>query len=63
MTEVNNVTQVDRFVPDDTGVCESCGRSPTVSAEKDGVLVYQGKLCGPCTWGEAAMLDPSQWNE
>ena len=53
---------VDKFVPNIAGECDNCGTSPTVSAEKNGKLVYQGSLCGPCTWGREDMADPENWN-
>lgn len=58
----DQVTEVDRFVPDYTHRCSNCGNTPVVTAEKDGKIVYQGELCGPCTWGIAAALDPRTWN-
>lgn len=32
--------------------CENCGQSPVVSLTG---------LCGPCTFGEAACIDPAEW--
>jgi hypothetical protein len=32
--------------------CENCDQSPVVSLTG---------LCGPCTFGEAACIDPSEW--
>lgn len=57
------VIQVDRFVPNFAQACENCGETPTVMAMKDGKVVYQGTMCGPCTWGDADMADPNKWNE
>lgn len=58
----NEVIQLDRFAPDYTHECINCGRIPVVTGVKDGKTVYQGEMCGPCTWGEAAMLNPELWN-
>lgn len=59
----DNVQPVDEFVPNYAGECFSCGTSPTVSAERNGKLVYTGALCGVCTWGREEMNDPGRWNE
>ena len=55
--------EIDSYEPDYLCECENCGQSPCVTAVKDGVIVHQTDLCGPCTWGEAAMLDPTKWND
>lgn len=60
MTEVINV---DRFEPDYKRYCCNCDDTPVVTGVKDGKVVYQGEMCGVCTWGEAKMLDPRKWNE
>lgn len=57
------VQQVDRFVPDYGHQCEVCGADHVVTAQKDGRTVYQGSMCGVCTWGESAMRDPEEWNK
>lgn len=57
------VMQVDAFEPDYTNRCVVCGGMPVVTAIKNGEVVYHGEMCGVCTWGEAAMLDPLNWNE
>lgn len=59
----NDIVIVDGYYPNYDGQCENCGQSPTVSATKDGKTVYQGTLCGPCTFGEAACIDPEEWNK
>lgn len=59
---MTKVTTIDAFVPDYDDQCMNCGASPTVAAVAKGKLVYQGHLCGPCTWGDADMLDPGNWN-
>lgn len=58
-----NVTEVDAFVPDYEHQCENCGQTPVVCAEKNGRVILRTTLCGPCTWDEAAMLDPAAWND
>jgi hypothetical protein len=59
----NDVVTIDRFEPNYEGKCCNCGQSPTVNGVKGGEVVYEGEMCGPCTWGEAAMLDPDEWNK
>jgi hypothetical protein len=54
---------VDAFMPDYEHKCISCGAVPVVTAIKDGEVIYEGEQCGVCTWGEAAMADPEQWNK
>lgn len=60
---VADVIEIDRYKPDYKHACENCGQSPVVTGVKDGKVVYQGSMCGPCTWGEAACLDPEEWNK
>ncbi len=57
------VVKVDEFVPDYTKRCEVCGADHVVTGKTNGKVVYQGEMCGVCTWGEAAMHDPSKWRE
>lgn len=58
-----NVVRVDSFVPDYKRCCEVCGDCPVVTAIVSGEPIeFGGTLCGPCTWGEAAMRDPANWN-
>ena len=54
--------EVDSFEPDYKHRCCVCGQKPVVTAVKDGKVVMGTDMCGPCTWGEAAMLDPEEWN-
>lgn len=56
------VTQVDRFEPDWEGVCICCGTSPTVTAVANGKVVYAGEMCGACTWGDADLVHPFNWD-
>ena len=57
------VERVDSFEPDWGKPCENCGQVPTVVAMKNGKVIHETGLCGPCTWGEAETIDPSTWNE
>jgi len=59
---MSEVIQADSFEPDYTHECEVCGVNHVVTAVKDGKVVYQGEMCGVCTWGESAMRDPAEWN-
>lgn len=56
--------QFDRYEPDYSGECEVCGQSPVVTlVDEKGKVVHCTGMCGPCTWGEAACLDPDEWNK
>jgi hypothetical protein len=57
----NGDIHIDKFVPDYKHCCEVCGQKPVVTGVKDGKVVYQGEMCGVCTWGESACLDPANW--
>ena len=57
-----DVVKVDKFVPNYNKTCEVCGADHTVSGVKDGEVVYDGDMCGVCTWGESACIDPEKWN-
>ncbi len=54
---------IDAYVPDYTKQCAVCEANHVVTAVKDGKVVYQGEMCGVCTWGESAMRDPEEWNK
>ena len=54
--------EIDGFEPDYCEKCTVCGASPTVSAVKGRAEVYSTEMCGPCTFGTAAALDPSTWD-
>ena len=54
---------LERYVPNYKGRCEVCGQAPTVDGTLYGVTVVSTGMCGPCTWGEAACLDPGVWND
>ncbi|QQX80825.1 hypothetical protein JK628_02835 [Shewanella sp. KX20019] len=43
--------------------CCNCGQTPTVEIYNEkGILVHSLDMCGVCTWGESACLDPEEWN-
>ena len=54
--------EIDSFQPDYAHECDNCGQSPVVTGIRRGTVIYLSGMCGPCTWGEAAMLDPEEWN-
>jgi hypothetical protein len=60
---MSEIIEIDKYVPDYKHCCENCGQKPVVTGVRNGKTVYQGAMCGPCTWGEAKTLDPSTWNE
>jgi hypothetical protein len=57
------IESIDAYKPDYKHKCCNCGQSPVVTAVKNNKVVYQGEMCGPCTWGEARTVDPETWNE
>ncbi len=59
----DQVLSIDRFEPDFSLRCEVCGQKPTVTGVKDGKQIYHSEMCGPCTFGEAACIDPKRWND
>ncbi|SAK63442.1 hypothetical protein AWB80_02866 [Caballeronia pedi] len=52
---------VDEWVPDYDHECENCGETPVVTGVHRGIVVVATGMCGCCTWGEAACIDPAQW--
>lgn len=50
-----------KSVPDYNTPCENCGTKPTVDVVENGAVVYHSELCGACFFGEADMIDPSNW--
>lgn len=62
-TNINNVIQIDSYEPDYKHRCICCNQKPVVTGVKNGKIVYQGEMCGPCTWGEAETADPATWNK
>ena len=63
LLEMVDTEIIDAYVANFEIACEVCGQTPTVECEKDGKIIHQVGMCGPCTWGEAAMLEPEKWNE
>ena len=54
---------VDHFEPDYKTQCINCGQTPTVvGVSAEGEEVFVTEMCGPCTFGTAAALDPDWWN-
>ena len=51
------------YEPDYENECDCCGQKPVVTAVRKGSAVQHLEMCGPCTWGEAATIDPSEWNK
>lgn len=45
-----------KIKPDYDTQCTACAQSPTVVIDNDNL-----DLCGPCTFGEAAMIDVDNW--
>jgi hypothetical protein len=64
---IDGAMLVDSYEPDYEGECESCGASaiaqPLVTVVRHGRRIAHLGMCGPCVWGEAAMLNPREWNE
>ncbi len=51
-----------KAVPDYEKDCEICGQTPCVTIEDvDGVVVHLTNMCGVCTFGEAACINPNNW--
>jgi Lon protease-like protein len=59
----NRKLDLDRFEPDYDAKCENCGQTPCVTGMKAGQVVYESRMCGPCTFGTAAALDEAWWND
>lgn len=58
----DEIQPVSAFVPNYERKCENCGAVPIVDVVVNGrILPGRIALCGPCMWGEADMLDPSNW--
>jgi len=53
--------EVDSYEPNYEGKCDVCGQSPTVTVVKDGKVLSDVGLCGPCCFGSAECLDPAKW--
>lgn len=52
---------VDEWVPDYDHECKNCGETPVVTGVYRGAVVVATGMCGVCTWGEAACIDPAAW--
>lgn len=50
-----------RFSPNLKRLCQNCGQLPTVDIYVGKELQNHTDLCGVCTWGEAACIDPENW--
>lgn len=59
---MSEVINIDSYRPDYNHCCEVCGADHVVTGVKHGKVVYQGEMCGACTWGESDMADPANWN-
>ena len=59
---MTNKIQVDSYEPDYNSQCDCCGQTPCVTAVKDGEVIHETKMCGVCTFGTAAALNPDWWN-
>lgn len=55
------IMRVDEFRPDYSQVCAACGAGHVVTGYTNGKQVYQAESCGACTWGDAKMIDPDNW--
>ena len=53
------------YVPEYEIDCSVCGQTPvvTITDANTGDLKHNIGLCGPCCFGEAAMLEPARWNK
>jgi hypothetical protein len=60
---MSEVSRVERWEPSYQRGCEVCGMKPIVTGLCGGRVVYDGGLCGPCTWGESDADDPTTWND
>jgi hypothetical protein len=53
--------KIDAWVPDWGRACEVCGNAPCVVGMYQSKVVFDGGMCGVCTWGEAACREPANW--
>lgn len=60
--EAAEVIEIDEYVPNYERKCIACDNKPTVEGLKDGARVLIADLCGPCTFGTADAVEPSEWN-
>lgn len=58
------VIRVDEWRPNYTRKCAICGQTPCVEGWQQTPeikLVFEGTMCGVCTWGDADCADPANW--
>ncbi|MBU6232553.1 hypothetical protein KGP36_08055 [Patescibacteria group bacterium] len=60
-TDTSAEVQQAEFRPNYRIKCQNCGQVPTVDVYVNGKLETRTELCGVCTWGEAACIDPEEW--
>lgn len=60
---MNEVIKVDSWMPDYSLICDVCDAGHVVTGISGNKVVYHGSMCGVCTWGEADMADPDNWND
>lgn len=54
----------EKLKPDYDKPCDNCGAVPTVTVvDENDNITHDFEMCGVCTFGEAAMLDPENWGE
>lgn len=60
---MKNNPETNKAVPDYTAPCDVCGQTPTVRiVDTNGKQVGHTEMCGVCTYGESACIDPEEWN-
>ena len=61
--ERGSIMKLTKFEPDYITECFNCDQTPTVMVTDEGCNIeHHTELCGPCCFGEAAALDPKNWN-
>lgn len=53
--------EVREMIPNYKIKCSVCGLVPTVDSKDSKGVIHHHEMCGPCTWGEADMIDPANW--
>jgi len=53
---------IESYLPSYRRGCCNCNARPVVKGIINGKIAYDGDMCGPCTWGDAASQFPSNWN-
>lgn len=60
----NETIQIQEWRPNYKRRCIVCDQSPVVEGiAPEGDVAYKGDMCGMCTWGEAEMAEPANWNK